>query len=150
MAAEMAEAKQHVCTLASGWRVTIPSALRRARGWHEGFHLIAKAAESELLLATPDASGYFDRLPGNRAPVPCYLGFGGKIVVPAALRPALAWEVGERLAVSGAGPALAVVPCCHKGRCRSCGSIQKVKEIIPGLNLCSDCWQDYISAKRHP
>lgn len=134
-------------TLTGGWRITIPSKLRKAQGWEQGSNLIASVVGSDLLLLGPDDYKLQDGLP-----VSCYLGSGGKLVIPLALRRKLKWEAGRKLAVTAFGKGLKVAECCDIIQCRSCGSTNEVKEIIPGLSLCGRCWSEYVAAvrKRRP
>ncbi len=142
VATQPMDSKQYVCTLTAGWRITIPSVPRRSRGWREGSTLAARVADNELFLRVSEGDVQGD----NEAP--CYLGSGGKVVIPAPLRSLLGWNVGRKLAVSAAGSALRISPCCHERQCRSCGSPKNVKEIIQGLYLCSHCWSDYVVLAR--
>lgn len=130
-------------TLTAGWRITIPSKLRKARGWQEGSNLIASVVNSELLLTGADDYKLQEGLP-----VSCYLGSGGKLVIPLAARQNLKWEAGRKLAVTAFGKGLKVAECCDAIQCRSCGSTNGVKEVIPGLSLCSKCWSDYVVTAR--
>ncbi len=177
MAVETELPKQHVCTLTTGWRFTLPSSVRRPRGWVSGDVLRATAVAPILYITgegeplpgeigeaglslPPDPEAVGDipmdvvpeiTLPGDLAAASqdCYLGSGGKVVVPAGLRKLLGWTIGRRLAVTSAGNAVRVAPCCHTMQCRSCGSIESVTEVIPGLRLCSECWNKYVAeAKR--
>ncbi len=143
MAVMVADAKQYVCTLTTGWRFTLPSSVRLPRGWGDGSVLKALAKPPELYVVgkgeTPAES-----LSGGPSQ-DCYLGAGGKVVVPASLREVLDWSIGRKLAVTSAGNAVRVAPCCHPKQCRSCGESAGVKEIIPGLHLCPDCWTKYVT-----
>ena len=149
-------------TLTGGWRFTLPARLRESTGWVEGTRLLARAAGQVLLLTGPaepssseDAShalaGGLDPS-GSGAPrdpsAECYLGAGGKIIVPAALRKALNWEPGKRLVVTEDSGGLSISPCCSLKRCRSCGSTANVREIIPNVYLCADCWGKYAMGVR--
>ena len=147
MRAQHVSQKQYVGTLTGGWRITIPSKLRKAHGWEEGSNLIATVSGTDLLLVSPDDYKLSDGLP-----VSCYLGAGGKLVIPSALRQTLKWEAGRKLAVTAVSKGLKVAECCDIIQCRSCGSTDMVKEVIPGLSLCAKCWSDYVAAvrKRRP
>jgi bifunctional DNA-binding transcriptional regulator/antitoxin component of YhaV-PrlF toxin-antitoxin module len=142
VAIQPVSSKQYVCTLTVGWRITIPSMLRRAQGWHQGSTLVARAERQDLFLRAAQGD-----IPGNNE-VPCYLGSGGKVVIPTSLRSVLGWPVGGKLAVSATDALLKVSPCCHERRCRSCGATKNVGEIIQGLYLCSHCWRDYVVLAR--
>lgn len=146
MAVRLTEAKQYVCTLTTGWRFTLPSSIRTPRGWSDGSVLIGIAEGPELYLIGK-AEEVPDVLAGGTAQ-DCYLGSGGKVVVPAGLRPTLKWSVGRKLAVTAALGAIKVAPCCHARQCRSCGEVQGVEEIITGLFLCPDCWSQYVAEKK--
>ena len=147
MAVRLTEAKQYVCTLTTGWRFTLPSSIRLPRGWGDGSVLTGTTQGPELYLAGKGETVADDLVHGPSQD--CYLGSGGKVVVPAGLRQVLNWSIGRKLAVTSAGGAVRVAPCCHPMQCRSCGEVNGVKEIIAGLYLCPDCWGKYVAeAKR--
>jgi bifunctional DNA-binding transcriptional regulator/antitoxin component of YhaV-PrlF toxin-antitoxin module len=146
MAVRLTEAKQYVCTLTTGWRFTLPSSLRTPRGWSDGLVLTGVAQGSELYLI--EKGEEVPDILADATAQDCYLGSGGKLVVPASLRSALKWSIGRKLAVTSALGAIKVAPCCHARQCRSCGEVQGVKEIISGLYLCPDCWSKYVTEKR--
>ena len=141
--------KAFMSTLTSGWRFTLPAAFREAKKWEEGTRLLATAAGQILELR--DANGTVDASPSTEGSgmstanhtVECYLGAGGKIIVPAVLRGTLKWVPGKRLRVTEEGDFLTVSPCCGLTRCRSCGSTVDVREILPNVHLCADCWGKY-------
>lgn len=133
------EKRQYVSVLTGGWRFTLPMQVRRLHGWHEGLALAAfAAADSSMIVAKPgqrEAAGL---------QAECYLGSGGKIVVPGGLREALGWAVGQRFAISAEDGAVLVAPCCSQRNCRSCGTVEGTREVIPGLYLCGTCWREYV------
>lgn len=137
-------ARTFMSTLTSGWRFTLPAAFREARGWEGGTRLLATAGGQLLELREVPA----ERTAGisqdvHDKAVECYLGSGGKITVPAALRDTLRWVPGKRLRVTEDGDHLSVTPCCGLTRCRSCGSTVNVREVLPNVHLCADCWSKY-------
>lgn len=147
--------KRIMSTLTSGWRFTLPAAYREAKGWQEGTRLLAVAVGQVLELREmpkgAGAGGAKTAPTGGGLPVlaaDCYLGAGGKIIVPAVLRESLSWVPGKRLAVVEDGDALTVSPCCGLTRCRSCRSTVDVLEIIPNVHLCADCWGKYAMSVR--
>ena len=147
----LTEAKQYVCTLTTGWRFTLPSSVRSPRGWGDGSVLTAIAKPPALYIVGKDEEPAGDSAEtlGGGLSRDCYLGSGGKLVVPATLREVLNWTIGRKLAVTTEGKAVKVAPCCHPRQCRSCGEIAGVREVIPGLYLCSGCWAKYVAdAKR--
>lgn len=151
MAEVMPASREFMSTLAAGWRFTLPARLREAKGWDEGSYLAATASDGMLVISEDagpglDSGSGLDSGPGSRIPV--RLGSGGKVIVPVALRPALQWEVGKRLVVVDDDGDLSIAPCCGVKRCRSCGSIAGVREVIPNLYLCADCWEKYSRAVR--
>ncbi len=145
LAMEMPVSREFMSTLTGGWRFTLPTRLRESRAWAEGTHLLATAAGQILVLTEPRRA----MSPSADSPDPpdpsaeCYLGSGGKIIVPAPLRRTLKWEPGKRLVVVEDNEGLSVSPCCSLKRCRSCGSTANVREIIPNVYLCDDCWGKY-------
>lgn len=158
VAAAMPASREFMSTLTGGWRFTLPARLRESTGWVEGTRLLATVAGQILVLTGPpaessgseEATHASDARPdpsGSDAPrdpsAECYLGAGGKIIVPATLRKALGWEPGKRLVVAEDNGGLLVSPCCSLKRCRSCGSTANVREIIPNVYLCADCWGKY-------
>ncbi|HHY45110.1 MAG TPA: AbrB/MazE/SpoVT family DNA-binding domain-containing protein [Firmicutes bacterium] len=146
--------RQYLTTLTNGWRFTLPTSVRKAHGWDAGTKLLATLRGASLLFSTERQST--DRqasTDGNLArdfdgetlePVECYLGSGGKIVLPVPLRKRLGWIVGKRLVIVDEGDAVAVTLCCDAKRCESCGSISGVREIIQNVFLCSQCWGNYL------
>lgn len=134
-------------TLTGGWRFTLPAAFRGSKGWNEGTRLRATAAGQILELR--DAQANVDDAPQSDDPVAeCYLGAGGKIIVPAALRRVLRWVPGKRLIVTDDGVGLSISPRCALTRCRSCGSTIDVREILPKVHLCAGCWGEYAMGVR--
>jgi len=149
--------KRIMSTLTSGWRFTLPAVFREAKGWEEGTRLLAAAVGQVLELRDmPKGAGAIGDSDGGAptgggSPVlaaDCYLGAGGKIIVPAALRESLSWVPGKRLAVVEDGDALSVSPCCGLARCQSCRSTVDVLAIIPNVHLCADCWGKYAMSVR--
>lgn len=149
MATTIPENRTVMSTLTSGWRFTLPATFREAKGWEDGTRLLATAAGQILELrdvngaqgSRPSIEGS-GMIPGNHT-VECYLGAGGKIIVPAVLRDTLKWAPGKRLRVTEEGDFLTVSPCCGLTRCRACGSTIDVREILPNVHLCADCWGKY-------
>ena len=129
--------KQHVRTLTSGWRFTLPAPLRRDLGWDSGTPLSVTAGLDRLVLLVPS---------DNDSGLLCHLGSGGKIVVPAGVRKETGWRIGERLSVKGLPNGVEISACCQKNRCRSCGSLVNVVEVIDNLYLCSGCWKQYLAS----
>lgn len=136
--------KQHVRTLTTGWRLTLPAQLRRALGWEQGTMLRVTVTGDQLALSkgadVPQGSPASNSNSGST----CYIGSGGKIVIPSEVRESTGWQVGERLSVRNQGQEIVISPCCQKHRCRSCGSLHGVTEVIDNLFLCSDCWSRYL------
>lgn len=133
--------RQYVRSLVTGWRFTLPSTIRKSYGWHEGTLLLAEVQTPRLLLRLPgDHPGGSTGLYGS-----CYVGSGGKVVVPSYLRSQLGWQIGERLSVSAGDGVVTVTPCCPRKACASCGSLMGVRQVIPGLFLCESCWGRLVS-----
>lgn len=141
--------RQHLTTLTNGWRFTLPTSVRKAHGWDAGTKLLASIRGASLVFSTetqPD--GPHTSTDGNLArdfddemlgPFECYLGSGGKIVLPVPLRRRLGWVVGKRLVIVDEGDVVSVTLCCDAKRCESCGSVSGVREIIHNVFLCSQC-----------
>lgn len=189
MSLQATEPRQHMSTLTNGWRFTLPTPIRKLRGWDTGTRLLARIEGTTLVLSADDAStkvaavGDIDgsdglsaqsavsmsdrpdrsdvsgsspmRTRGNLAngldgsAIPtadCYLGSGGKVVLPVSLRSHLNWVIGKRLVIVDGGDGVEITSCCGMKRCRSCGSISGVREIVPNLHLCSQCWDKYLHA----
>jgi bifunctional DNA-binding transcriptional regulator/antitoxin component of YhaV-PrlF toxin-antitoxin module len=146
--------RQHLTTLTNGWRFTLPTSVRKAHGWDAGTKLLASIRGASLVFSTetqPD--GPHTSTDGNLArdfddemlgPFECYLGSGGKIVLPVPLRRRLGWVVGKRLVIVDEGDVVSVTLCCDAKRCESCGSVSGVREIIHNVFLCSQCWGKYL------
>jgi len=135
--------RQYVRTITTGWRFTLPAQIRKIRGWDEGTVLRAGVAGDSLVLheAGDQSAGM----------IICYLGSGGKVVIPVQIRETLQWSLGERLAIRNEPHGVVLTACCRKDRCRSCGKLRDVSEVIENLFLCSECWNRYaqtIMAKR--
>jgi len=157
--------RSFISTLTSGWRFTLPIVLREARGWVEGTHLIATAKGQVMILTELDGDNGSENpaLPSSSQTdasselaftavspdiqAECYLGAGGKIIVPASLRKTLRWIPGKRLTVSYED-AITVRPCCAEIRCRACGSTDNVREVLPNVFVCNDCWGKYMTGVR--
>jgi bifunctional DNA-binding transcriptional regulator/antitoxin component of YhaV-PrlF toxin-antitoxin module len=147
MSATIPSARRLMSTLTTGWRFTLPAELREVKGWDEGTHLMATAMGQIMEIRTIPPDG----IPGQTSSDPmveCYLGAGGKIIVPAAIRPTLRWIPGKRIAVTEDGDALTITPCCGLTRCRSCGSTVNVREVIPHVHLCEECWSKFAAGVR--
>ncbi|QUL97830.1 MAG: AbrB/MazE/SpoVT family DNA-binding domain-containing protein [Candidatus Fermentithermobacillus carboniphilus] len=168
------ERRQYVRTLTTGWRFTIPTPIRQRRGWNEGSVLRVMASGPKLIFSDWEGSsevadatahpgtGYGEpvrnlaKLSGSSPDVhrekqmeaSCYVGSGGKVVVPRELRKATGWAIGERLSIKEDEEGVSVAPCCPKKRCRSCGSTVGVREVIPNLYLCVACLEKYVSSDR--
>lgn len=127
--------RQYVRTITTGWRFTLPAQIRKARGWNEGEVLTAELAGDSLVLSEAD---------GEPGELKCYLGSGGKIVIPAGIREALEWSLGERLAIKNEAHGVVLRACCRRDRCRSCGKLHNVSEVIDNLFLCAECWSRYV------
>jgi bifunctional DNA-binding transcriptional regulator/antitoxin component of YhaV-PrlF toxin-antitoxin module len=146
--------RQYLTTLTNGWRFTLPTSVRKAHGWDAGTKLIATIRGASLVFSTePEPDEGHVSTHGNLArdfgdemlgPQECYLGSGGKIVLPAQLRRRLGWVVGKRLVIVDEGDGVSVTLCCDAKRCESCGSISGVREIIHNVFLCSQCWGNYL------
>ncbi len=136
--AESKENRLYVSVLTGGWRFTVPAEIRKVHGWGEGLNLFASVSDDNSLLIG-------DVSPESGEGVGCYLGSGGKMVVPRELRQTLSWKKGQRLAISSANGITCVTPCCPQKACRSCGSVKGVTEVIPGLYLCSECFRTYLA-----
>jgi bifunctional DNA-binding transcriptional regulator/antitoxin component of YhaV-PrlF toxin-antitoxin module len=158
MSALATEPRQHMSRLTNGWRFTLPTPIRRSRGWDTGTQLVARVRGASLILSSegdpdePDVSSEAV-LRGNLAkeldageisPSRCYLGAGGKIVLPADLRQYLGWVIGKQVVIVDEGDAVALTLCCDVKRCESCGGVSGVRQIIPNVYLCSQCWQKYL------
>ncbi|MGE5579733.1 MAG: hypothetical protein ACM3WU_06775 [Bacillota bacterium] len=157
MATAAPTTRRIMSTLTSGWRFTLPAVFREEKGWEEGTRLLASAVGQVLELRDMPKGESTDRAAKGSATTSggsavlaadCYLGAGGKIIVPAALRDTLSWIPGKRLAVVENGDALTVSPCCGLTRCRSCGSTVDVREVLPNVHLCADCWGKYAMGVR--
>lgn len=134
--------RQYVRTVTTGWRLTLPSRIREARGWEEGQMLKAQIEGQSIVLC--DAQG-------QEGETLCYVGSGGKIVIPAEVRQKVGWSLGERLAIRNGPQGVVLTPCCRRDRCRSCGSLHNVTEVIDNLFLCAACWSRFVemtAAKR--
>ncbi len=138
--------KQHVRTLTAGWRLTLPAELRKTLGWEQGTMLRVKVTGGQMALSKAEdaAQASCISIDSNSAGSTCYIGSGGKIVIPSKVREATDWQVGERLSVRNQGQGIAISPCCQKHRCRSCGALNGVTEVIGNLFLCSDCSSRYL------
>ncbi|MGI6667488.1 MAG: hypothetical protein ACOX5Q_08610 [Bacillota bacterium] len=146
--------RQHMSTLTNGWRFTLPTAIRKAHGWGAGTKLTAMIRGASLVFSTnPQVEDSHTSTNGNLArefgdemftPVECYLGSGGKIVLPGPIRRHLGWVVGKRLVIVDEGDAVAATLCCDAKRCESCRSISGVREVIQNVFLCSQCWGQYL------
>lgn len=148
-------ARHHMSTLGGDWRFTLPASLRQTHGWREGMRLCATASGQFMMLTEAGGSGRrrsagdcAGRVPDGDPSAECRVGAGGKLVVPASLRKPLRWEPGKRLVAQDKDGAVSISPCCSIRRCRSCGSVEGVREIIPNLYLCKECWGRYSRAVR--
>ncbi len=135
--------RQYVRTLTLGWRFTLPSEIRKVRNWRKGTLLEAEVQGDSIVLSQPGDSRGTQKDSEDGPRVSCYLGAGGKMVVPSGAREIVSWEIGERLAIKDESHGVIVTPCCQKGRCRSCGDLYGVSEIIDNLFLCSKCFKSY-------
>lgn len=133
--------KQYVRTITSGWRVTLPAPIRKAKGWEAGTVVPARASRDWMLL-------YADTYEPNQNDHYLYLGAGGKIVIPREIRDETGWAIGERLSIKDEGDHVILSTCCERNRCRSCGTNRNVIEVIDNLFLCQDCWNRYLSQNR--
>jgi len=146
--------RQYVRTLTSGWRFTLPAYIRKERVWEEGTLLDVSLEGSSLVIRDEGHGGQNtgagkdqgrDGKGGDAHSISCYLGAGGKMVIPAEIRSATGWSVGERLSIRNDERGVIISPCCPRHRCRSCGSVVGVREVIPNLYLCTSCWDNYVS-----
>lgn len=154
MSPEAPMPRQHMSRLTNGWRFTLPTSVRKAHGWDTGTRLAATIRGASLVFrADPEVQSPYAPTNGNLAkefgdemfgPVECYLGSGGKVVLPTALRRRLGWVVGKRLVIVDEGDAVAATLCCDAKRCESCGSVSGVREVIQNVFLCSQCWGKYL------
>lgn len=136
--------RQYVRTLTTGWRFTLPSQIRKARGWDDGTVLRADVAgDSVILSEAGDRQGGMGSAE-EIAGMLCYLGSGGKMVIPANVREMTSWNLGERLAIKDEPEGVVLTACCQRNRCRSCGRLHGVAEVIDNLFLCSECWRRYV------
>ena len=137
--------KQYVRTVTSGWRVTLPAPIRKNKGWGRGTTLCAEASRNWLSLSVPhNTSAGIDGICAETDCQICYVGSGGKIVIPVEVREKTGWVIGERLSVKEQGLEVILSTCCQKHRCHSCGSVSDVTEVIDNLFLCKDCWNKYL------
>ena len=127
--------RQYVRTITTGWRFTLPAQIRKIRGWDEGTVLRAGVAGDSLVL---------NEAGDQSAGMICYLGSGGKVVIPVQIRETLQWSLGERLAIRNEPHGVVLTACCRKDRCRPCGKGRDVSEVIENLFLCSECWNRYV------
>jgi bifunctional DNA-binding transcriptional regulator/antitoxin component of YhaV-PrlF toxin-antitoxin module len=127
--------RQYVRTITTGWRFTLPAQIRKIRGWDEGTVLRADVAGDSLVL---------NEAGDQSAGMICYLGSGGKVVIPVQIRETLQWSLGERLAIRNEPHGVVLTACCRKDRCRPCGKGRDVSEVIENLFLCSECWNRYV------
>lgn len=134
--------KQYVRSLTTGWRFTLPSQIRKSRGWENGTVLQVDIDDDRISLSEASHEPGKEVQDNNESV--CYLGSGGKIVVPAAVRQKTGWRLGERLSITEQPDGVEVAACCQKNRCRSCGELHRVIEVIDNLFLCQKCWQQYL------
>lgn len=137
--------KQYVRSLTTGWRFTLPSQIRKSRGWKNGTVLQVDVDNNRIFLSEANYGKDKTTKPEEDSESICYLGSGGKIVVPAVVRDKVGWRLDERLSIREQPDGVEVAACCQKNRCRSCGELHKVVEVIDNLFLCHECWQRYLS-----
>ncbi len=136
--------KRHVRTLTTGWRFTLPAQIRKERGWKAGTSLEAKIVNNSVILSESREKRNGINNHENTPPTSCYLGSGGKIVIPVEIRNAMPWVLGERLAIKDEPVGVVLTACCQKNRCRSCGALYGVQEVIENLFLCAKCRKQYL------
>lgn len=143
--------KHYVRALTSGWRFTLPAHIRKKHGFREGTLLKLYPSGSVLVIEGADPAGDGKKHPEEGPWATAYLGAGGKVVIPSEIREVLGWSIGERLSIADDERGAKVTTCCPRHRCRSCGRLTGVREIIPNLYLCEECLKTYslkIKARR--
>lgn len=141
MSALATQPRQYLSTLTNGWRFTLPTPIRQAKDWVEGLRLWARIKGLSLVLTPADNED-------SESDTECYLGAGGKVVLPAALRRRLGWKIGGRLVIVDTDEGVSITLCCDFKKCRSCFSVSGVREVIPNLYLCSECWGKYLQSAK--
>ncbi len=115
----------------SGWRLTIPKAMRETLGWTKG----------TTVCVSWDGVSMYVKHPTNCPTCPdvSRMGSLGKIVIPPRIREEAALYRGQILSLSVEGNQVNVVPGESQVRCQSCGSEWDVRQTFPNVYLCRRC-----------
>lgn len=114
----------------SGWRVTIPKAIRLQLDWDTGTRLCVSWDGSHIVL---------------RGPATCVLcpdvvrmGALGKVVIPQKVRQEARLYRGQILSLSVKEDQVVAWPHALQVRCQ-CGSEYDVRDVLPNVHLCKRC-----------
>lgn len=122
----------------SGWRLTIPKAMRDSLGWDK----------DTSVCVSWDGNSMFVKHPIHCLTCPDVTRMGslGKIVIPQRIREEAALYRGQILSLSVTGDHVTVTPGDTQVRCQSCGSELEVKQTLPNVYLCLRCRQSLVGA----
>ena len=116
----------------SGWRITIPKAMRQRLGWTKDTLLCVHWDGFEINVKAP--------YPGcGECPDVSRIGSLGKIVIPPRVREEAMLYPGQILTLELKGDQVVMSLGDKQVRCSACGSEVDVKQVIPNVHLCKMC-----------
>jgi bifunctional DNA-binding transcriptional regulator/antitoxin component of YhaV-PrlF toxin-antitoxin module len=115
----------------SGWRLTIPKAMRTRLGWDKDTEVCVSWDGQRVHIRHPLRCRVCSDL--------TRLGALGKIVIPPRVRTDAQLYRGQILSLDIEGDEVIVMAEGLQVRCQACGSEMDVKESLPNVHLCRRC-----------
>lgn len=115
----------------SGWRLTIPKAVRDYLNWDRGTSICVRWDGVHIFVQHPDEA--------VECPDVVRMGSLGKVVIPPRVREEAHLYRGQILTLQVVGDAVIASSGASQVRCQACGSEMDVKEELPNVHLCRRC-----------
>lgn len=131
MPMEPAGAERKERFIDSGWRLTIPKAMRESLGWDKGTPVCVSWDGINMVVKSPTNC--------PTCPDVTRMGSLGKIVIPPRIREEASLYHGQILSLAVVGDQVSVTPGEAQVRCQSCGSEWDVRQTIANVYLCQRC-----------
>jgi bifunctional DNA-binding transcriptional regulator/antitoxin component of YhaV-PrlF toxin-antitoxin module len=116
----------------SGWRLTIPKAMRQSLGWAENTLVCLHWDGFEITIKAPFAGC-------SKCPDISRIGALGKLVIPQRVREEAGLYPGQILTLAIEDRQVIVSTGDKQVRCRACGSELDVRKVLPNVHLCTTC-----------
>ncbi|MGI6663411.1 MAG: hypothetical protein ACOX4B_08150 [Bacillota bacterium] len=115
----------------SGWRLTIPKAIRDHLGWGPGTPICVSWDGLHIIIRSPKSCPYCMDV--------VKMGSLGKVVLPPRVRVEANLYRGQIMTLGIEGDRVLVKSGDSQVRCKACGSEMDVKDELPNVHLCRRC-----------